>query len=124
MRCEYVGDTDIVERFCLFPPVVHLVAQDLPVFLSEVVQPVVRCEQRVCLMRKSGFVERTLRVLCDKSTLLQIGENVCQSALLRKDLDVGHELVARNTPQRVSQLSLCIAMWKQGRRTTKRKTRL
>ena len=100
---------------------VHLVTQDLPVFLSEVVQAVVRCEQQVCLMPKSGFVERTLGVLCEKSTLLQIGENVCQSTLLCKDLDVGHELAARNTPQRVRQLGICIAMWKQGRRATARK---
>ena len=122
MRCEPIGDTDIVKRSCLFPLVVHLVTQDLPVFLSEVVQAVVRCEQRVCLMRKSGFAERTLGVLCEKSTLLQIRENVCQSTLLCKDLDVGHELAARNAPQRIGQLGICVAMWKQGRRAAKRKT--
>lgn len=38
---------------------------------------------------KSRFVERTLRVLCEQSTLLQIRENVCESTLFCEDLDIG-----------------------------------
>lgn len=66
-------------------------------------------------------MERTLGVLCDKSTLFQIGKKVCQSALFGKDLDIGHELFVRDTPQRVGQLGICIAMWRRGRRAARRK---
>lgn len=111
MGCEYIGGTDIVERSRLLPLVVHFIPQDLLVFLSEDVQAVVRCQQMGLMSKYSGFVIRTFRILCDKSTLLQIGENVGQSALLRKDLHFGHEPVVGNTPQRVRQLGVCIAVW-------------
>lgn len=111
---------DIVERSCLFPLVVHLVTENLPIFLGKVAEAIVRCGKQVGLMRKkNGLVERTFGILCEKSTLLQIGENVRESALLGKDLNVGQELVARNTSQRVGQLGICIAVWRQGRRAAK-----
>ena len=65
-------------------------------------------------------MKRTLGVLCDKSTLLQIGQNVRQSTFLRKHLDIGHELVARNAPQWVSQLAICIAIRRRGWRAARR----
>ena len=69
-----VGHADIVEHSGLFPFVVDLVIQDPPVFFGKVIQTVVRYRQHVGLMRReSGFMKRTLGVLCDKRTLLQVG---------------------------------------------------
>ena len=74
VTCGYVGHADVVEHSGLFPFVVHLVIQNLPVFIGKVVQAVVSYWKHVGLMRKrSGLMKRTLGVLCDKSTLLQVG---------------------------------------------------
>lgn len=61
-------------------------------------------------MCKNKFAKHTLWILREKSTLLQIGQDVCQAALFSKDVNIRHELVVGDTAQWVLQLRINIAI--------------